>query len=76
DIPFRTANPARITQASGRYTLAPTRIDFGRGPSAGAARLAATYGGGVTTAQVRLDRTSLSILSAFVPSLGVTGAAS
>ncbi|WP_287978162.1 translocation/assembly module TamB domain-containing protein [Sphingomonas sp.] len=75
-IPFRTGNPARITQGRQGYALAPTRIDFGQGPNAGAARLAGSYGGGVTAAQMRLDRMNLSILSAFVPNLGLSGAVS
>ena len=75
-IPFRTINPARITQAATGYVLAPTRIDFGQGPSAGSARLAGSYGGGTTAARVRLDRMNLSIVSAFMPNLGVSGAVS
>lgn len=73
-IPFRTGTPARITAARGVYTLAPTRIDFGQGTNAGSARLAGSFGGGVTAAQARLDSLNLSILSAFVPNLGVSGA--
>lgn len=73
-IPFRTANPARISNVSGTYRLAPTRIDFGQGPTAGSARLAGSFGGGVTAAQARLDRLNLSMLSAFMPSLGLSGA--
>ena len=73
-IPFRTANPARIVASRGTYQLAPTRIDFGQGPNAGSARLAGSFGGGVTAAQARLDRLNLTTLSAFVPGLGVSGA--
>ena len=73
-IPFRTGNPARITAGRGTYSLAPTRIDFGQGSNAGAMRVAGSFGGGVTAAQARLDSLNLSILSAFVPNLGVSGA--
>ncbi|MCP3734552.1 translocation/assembly module TamB domain-containing protein [Sphingomonas sp. RP10(2022)] len=73
-IAFRTVNPARIVKASGGYRLAATRIDFGQGPSAGSARVAGSFGGGVTAGQARLDRLNLSMLSAFVPDLGLSGA--
>ena len=70
-INFRTANPARIqTAAGGGYRLNPTRIDFDQGSM----RLAGQYGR-ATSAQVRLDRLDLAILSAFVPNLGVSGKA-
>ena len=49
-IAFRTVNPARITGAAKGYALAPTRIDFGQGPTAGSARVAGSFGGGVTAA--------------------------
>jgi len=71
-IDFRTANPARISATAGTYRLAPTRIDFGQGPNAGAARLAGSYGSGLN-AQLRLDKLDLSILSALMPSLGIGG---
>jgi translocation and assembly module TamB len=74
-INFRTVNPARITAAGGGYKLLPTRLDFGSGANAGSARLAGSYGGGVTAAQVRLDKLDLSILSAFSPGLGLSGQA-
>ena len=73
-IAFRTVNPARITSVASAYRLAATRIDFGQGPTAGTARIAGSFGGGVTAAQARLDRLNLSMLSAFVPNLGVSGA--
>ncbi len=76
-ITFKTANPARIRADRGTYRLAPTRIDFGAGQGGGAGgsvRLAGAYGS-ATTAQVRLDRLDLSIASAFVPNLGVSGTA-
>ena len=73
-IAFRTVNPARITRGAGGYRLAATRIDFGQGPTAGSARVAGSFGGGVTAAQARLDRLNLSMLSAFVPNLGLSGA--
>jgi len=69
-ISFRTANPARIQAAAGGYRLNPTRIDFDRGSM----RLAGQYGR-ATTAQIRLDRLDLAILSAFVPNIGVSGKA-
>ncbi|TPG12810.1 translocation/assembly module TamB domain-containing protein [Sphingomonas oligophenolica] len=72
-INFRTANPARITAKGGGYQLLPTRLDFGTGSNAGSARVAGSYGGGVTAAQVRLDKFDLSILSAFSPGLGLSG---
>ena len=72
-IDFRTVNPARITATGGGYKLLPTRIDFGSGTNAGSARLAGSYGGGVTAAQARLDTLDLSILSAFSPGLGLSG---
>ena len=74
-INFRTINPARIQGVGAGYRLQPTRIDFGQGTTAGTVRLAGSYGGGVTAAQARLDRLDLSILSAFVPNLGVSGQA-
>ncbi len=74
NIPFRTVNPARITTAGAGYRLAATRIDFGQGPTAGSTRIAGSFGGGVTAAQARLDRLNLSMLSAFVPNLGISGA--
>ncbi|WP_271299158.1 translocation/assembly module TamB domain-containing protein [Sphingomonas sp. CV7422] len=74
NIPFRTVNPAHITKAGGSYRLAATRIDFGQGPTAGSTRVAASFGGGVTAAQARLDRLNLSMLSAFMPNLGLSGA--
>ena len=73
-IAFRTVNPARIAAARGTYRLQPTRIDFD-GANGGSVRIAGSYGGGATTAQARLDRLDLSILSAFVPNLGVSGTA-
>ncbi len=73
-IPFRTAGPARITQAGATYRLSPVRLDFG-GANGGSARLAGSFGGGVTAAQARLDRLDLSFLSAFAPGLGLSGQA-
>jgi translocation and assembly module TamB len=72
-IEFRTVNPARIRAAKGTYTLAPTRIDFG-GASGGSARLAGSYGRGLS-AQARLDKLDLSVLSALMPNLGIGGQA-
>ena len=69
-INFRTANPARITNANGTYRLAPTQITFDQG----SARLAGSYGA-ATQAQVRLDRMNLAVLSAFMPNLGISGQA-
>ncbi|GAA0674234.1 translocation/assembly module TamB domain-containing protein [Sphingomonas insulae] len=74
NIPFHTVNPARITSVASAYRLAATRIDFGQGPTAGSARIAGSFGGGITAAQARLDRLNLSMLSAFVPDLGLSGA--
>ncbi len=74
NIPFRTVNPARIIAAGAGYRLAATRIDFGQGLTAGSTRIAGSFGGGVTAAQARLDRLNLSMLSAFVPNLGISGA--
>ncbi|WP_445193298.1 translocation/assembly module TamB domain-containing protein [Sphingomonas sp. Tas61C01] len=74
NIAFRTANPARITASRGAYRLLPTRIDFG-GATGGSARIAGSFGGGTTAAQARLDRLDLSVLSAFAPSLGISGKA-
>jgi translocation and assembly module TamB len=74
-VDLRTVAPARITSARGLYTLLPTQIAVG-GATDGSARIAGSFGGGVTAAQARLDRLDLSILSAFAPSLGVSGQAS
>jgi translocation and assembly module TamB len=74
NIPFRTVNPAHVTKAGSGYRLAATRIDFGQGPTAGSTRIAGSFGGGVTAAQARLDRLNLSMLSAFMPNLGLSGA--
>ncbi|MDB5695242.1 MAG: hypothetical protein JWN21_785, partial [Sphingomonas bacterium] len=73
-IPFRIATPARIVGAGGGYRLLPTRLDFG-GANGGSARLAGSFGGGVTAAQARLDRLDLNFLSAFAPGLGLSGSA-
>lgn len=77
NIDFRMVNPARIQAARGTYRLLPTRIDFGgrQAGQGGSVRLAGAYGGGATQAQARLDRLDLSVLSAFVPNLGVSGSA-
>ncbi|GGB32412.1 translocation/assembly module TamB [Sphingomonas metalli] len=69
-IDFRTANPARIQAAGGTYRLSPTRIDLRQG----SARIAGSFGN-ATSVQLRLDRLDLSILSAFVPNLGISGQA-
>ena len=72
-VPFRTS-PMRVTSKAGAYRLLPTRIDFG-GADGGSVRIAGSFGGGVTAAQARLDRLDLNFLSAFMPSLGVSGQA-
>jgi translocation and assembly module TamB len=76
-IDFRTVSPTRIQAARGTYRLLPTRIDFGgrQAGQGGSVRLAGTYGAGATQAQARLDRLDLSVLSAFMPNLGVSGSA-
>ena len=77
-IPFRTASPARILAQGAGYRLLPTRLDFGggrNGVGGGSARLAGAFGGGLTSAQARLDRLDLSFLSAFAPGLGLSGQA-
>jgi translocation and assembly module TamB len=74
-IDFNTVNPARITTTKAGYALLPTRVDFANGGNSGSARLAGSYGGGTTAAQVRLDKFDLSILSAFSPGLGLSGQA-
>ena len=73
-IDFRTGNPARIRAAGGVYTLAPTRIDFGRGTTGGSMRLAGTYGQGLSL-KARLDRLDVSALNALIPNLGLAGQA-
>ncbi|WP_425230319.1 translocation/assembly module TamB domain-containing protein [Sphingomonas sp.] len=77
NVPFRTAGPARIIGEHGGYRLEPVRLDFGAagGGAGGSARVAGSFGGGVTAAQARLDRLDLSFLSAFAPGLGITGQA-
>lgn len=72
-IPFKTSL-IRVQGAKSIYKLLPTRIDFG-GANGGSARVAGGFGGGVTTAQARLDRLDLSFLSAFMPNLGLQGQA-
>ena len=74
DIAFRTVNPAHVQAVRGTYRLAPTRVDIG-GATGGSLRLAGSFGD-TTSVQARLDRLDLSILSAFAPSLGVSGTAS
>ena len=77
-VPFRTAGPARIVAAGGGYRLQPVRIDFGGGGrtvGGGSARVAGSFGGGVTAAQARLDKLDLTFLSAFAPGLGISGSA-
>jgi len=69
-INFKTASPARIMVEKGSYRLLPTRIALDKG----SARIAGTYGRGMTL-QARLDRLDLSVLNAFVPGLGLGGAA-
>ncbi|WP_174291130.1 translocation/assembly module TamB domain-containing protein [Sphingomonas bacterium] len=72
-VPFRTS-PMRVTTVGAAYRLLPTRIDFG-GADGGSARIAGSFGGGVTAAQARLDRLDLNFLSAFAPALGLSGQA-
>ncbi|UIJ44681.1 translocation/assembly module TamB domain-containing protein [Sphingomonas cannabina] len=69
-INFRTAAPARIEPHESEYRLLPTRIDFDQG----SVRLAGTYGRGLAL-QSRLDRLDLAVVNAFVPNLGIGGAA-
>ena len=69
-IGFRTVNPAHIVGERGGYRLDATRLDFDKG----SLRLAGRYGNGMT-AQARLDRLDLSIISALVPDLGIGGQA-
>ena len=76
-VPFRTS-PLRVLANKGAYRLLPARIDFGggaNGQGGGSARVAGSFGGGVTAAQARLDRLDLNFLSAFMPSLGLSGQA-
>ncbi len=70
-IDFRTTSPARIIPKGGTYELLPTRIDFGKGNI----RLAGTYGSGIKV-QSRMESLQLDIVNAFVPGLGLDGAAS
>ncbi|NJR77199.1 translocation/assembly module TamB domain-containing protein [Sphingomonas corticis] len=70
-VNFRTPAAARIVPEAGSYRLQPTRLDFDRGTM----RLAGRFGGAATSAQARLDRLDLSLLSAFVPNLGIGGQA-
>jgi translocation and assembly module TamB len=70
-VNFHTAAPARIVPERGAYRLNPARLDFDRGSM----RLAGVFGGAETSAQARLDRLDLSILSAIMPSLGIGGQA-
>ena len=74
-IDFKTAAPARIGIAGSTYTLQPTRIDFGGAAAGGSARLAGTYGKGMSV-KARLDRMDLSMVNALVPNLGLGGTAS
>ncbi|MBB4153536.1 translocation and assembly module TamB [Sphingomonas jinjuensis] len=70
-INFRTT-PGRIEAVrGGGYRLLPVRVTFDQGSM----RVAGSFGGGVTAVQTRLDRLDLSILSAFVPNLGLSGQA-
>lgn len=70
---FRTNGPARIVPAGkgGGYRLQPTGIAFDRGTM----RVAGRFGGSETEAQARLDKLDLSIVSAFMPDIGVGGQA-
>lgn len=70
-VNFNTPAAARIVPEAGGYRLQPTRLDFDRGTM----RLAGRFGGAATSAQARLDRLDLSLLSAFVPNLGIGGQA-
>ena len=74
NIPFKTSL-IRVQSAGAAYKLLPTRINFG-GAGGGSARVAGSFGGGVTTAQARLDRLDLSFLSQFAPALQLQGQAS
>ncbi|KTT71407.1 translocation/assembly module TamB domain-containing protein [Sphingomonas endophytica] len=71
EVNFRTAAPARIVAERGGYRLEPARLIFDKGSM----RLAGTFGGGATQAQMRLDQLDLSLLNALVPNLGVGGQA-
>ncbi len=70
-VNFRTPSAARIAKDGNGYRLQPTRLDFDRGSM----RLAGRFGGGATSAQARLDKLDLGLLSAFVPNLGIGGQA-
>jgi len=70
-IEFRTATPARIVPGEDGYELLPTRIDLGEG----SLRLAGRYGDGLRV-QSRLDELDVALVNAFVPGLGLAGAAS
>ncbi|WP_333572155.1 translocation/assembly module TamB domain-containing protein [Sphingomonas sp.] len=69
-VKFRTPQAARIAIDKGVYRLLPTQIDFDQG----SVRLAGRYGDG-TVLQARLDKLDLAITNAFVPDLGIGGAA-
>jgi len=70
-IRFRTASPARIVPGEEGYELLPTKIEIGEG----SLRLAGRYGEGLRV-QSRLDELDVALVNAFVPGLGLTGAAS
>jgi translocation and assembly module TamB len=69
-VRFRTTAPARIVPGDKGYELLPARIDFGRGN----VRLAGTYGAGLKV-QSRLDSLDMSLVNAFMPSVGMGGSA-
>ncbi|WP_066546388.1 MULTISPECIES: translocation/assembly module TamB domain-containing protein [unclassified Sphingomonas] len=70
-IDFRTATPARIVRSEGVWRLAPTRIDL----KGGSMTLAGRYGNGLAM-QSRITSLDLSLVNAFLPGLGIAGAAS
>lgn len=68
---IRTISPARIVPGEGRYELLPTSLAVG----GGTARLAGTYGPGLTL-QSRVEGIDLAIINAFLPGYGIGGSAS
>lgn len=70
-VTFRTAEPARIRPAGGRYDLMPTRFEIGKG----GLHLSGSYGERISL-RGRLESVDLALADAISPGLGLSGLAS
>ena len=68
---IKTRSPARIARKDATFELLPTTISVG----GGTARIAGTYGTGMKL-QSRLEGVDMALVNAFMPGIGIGGAAS